>query len=154
MKLLSLLAPHGSRGGCTLLLEGSHHLVQQALARGEIDASGHSTDVRKLLARKHGWIRDLVSARASTDRVRRFMQGTTLDGVPVRVVEFTGYTGDVLLFQPWLFHAASANAARSPRLMVGQSVITHEGLSIYAPPATAKPRRRGASRGRSRPGTR
>ncbi|WP_171064674.1 phytanoyl-CoA dioxygenase family protein [Actinomadura soli] len=45
-------------------------------------------------------------------------RGTTVAGVPVRVVELTGRPGDVVFLHPHLFHAPAANRSAAPRLMI------------------------------------
>ena len=135
VKMLCLLSPLAPRGGGTLLLSGSHRLV------GELAAAGHrggSADVRTELARRHEWLRALLSRTEGIDRVRRFMEeGALIDGVPVRVVELTGSTGDVVLFHPWLLHTVAPNRRREPRLLVGQNFTARDALSIYRPDAAA-----------------
>ncbi len=132
VKALCLLAPLEAQGGGTLLLEGSHHLNARLAATASAGDAGHSTDVRRRLARGHAWFRSLVSKEDTSDRVQRFMvERGEIDGVHLRVVEFTGYAGDVLFFHPWLFHNASPNCRKTPRLMVGQNLPTRAGLSIY-----------------------
>jgi hypothetical protein len=132
-KALCVLAPIEPRGGGTLLIAGSHRLCQ-ALAEAAPDGEpGHSTDVRKRLAAEHGWFGDLVSAGDPAERIQRFLvDGTEIDGTPLRVVEFTGAPGDVVFFHPWLFHNSSPNCSDSPRMLVGQNLTTRQGLSIYA----------------------
>jgi len=61
-------------------------------------------------------------------------EGAELEGVPLRVVEFTGEAGDVLFFHPWLFHNASPNCRARPRLALGQTLPTRAGLKIYERP--------------------
>jgi ectoine hydroxylase-related dioxygenase (phytanoyl-CoA dioxygenase family) len=55
-----------------------------------------------------------------------------IDGVDLRVVELSGAAGDVVVFHPWLFHAAASNRAPEPRMMVGQNVQTAAGVARYA----------------------
>lgn len=132
VKALCLLAPLEPRGGGTLLLEGSHHLTTRLAESAPPGDAGHSTDVRKKLARKHAWFGDLVSKDDGSDRVQRFMAtGAEIDGVRLRVVEFTGDAGDVVFFHPWLFHNASPNCRDAPRMMVGQNLPTRAGLRVY-----------------------
>lgn len=134
VKAIALLDTLESGGGGTLLLEGSHHLVARRAEAAPGGDAGHSRDVRARLAREHAWLRALVAGEGG-DRVSRFMEeGAELEGVRLRVVEFTGEAGDVLFFHPWLFHNASPNCGTRPRLALGQTLPTREGLRIYAPP--------------------
>jgi hypothetical protein len=140
VKMLCLLAPVEPRGGGTLLLAGSHRLMEGYAAAGQ---GGNSSDVRNRLCREHPWFRELMSSRSGAnsvrgddpgDRVQRFMtDGTVIDGVPLRVVEFTGAAGDVVLFHPWLLHNVSPNTCGTPRMMVAQNITTRDGMRIYQP---------------------
>lgn len=134
VKVLCLLAPVEPRGGGTLLLAGSHRLIERLAASG---FTGSSTRVRKRLSADHPWLRELMSRdHHEPDRTRRFMaDGTVIDGVPLRVVEFSGGTGDVVLFHPWLLHNVSPNCRQTPRLMVGQNINTAAGERLYQPDA-------------------
>lgn len=109
------------RAGGTLALAGSHSLVTRLVVEGRA-GSGHSTEIRSMLARRHAWLRALWTA-GNGDRIRRFMtDGAELDGATVRVVELTGEPGDVILMHPWLLHAPSPNCGTAPRIMIGHSV--------------------------------
>src|SRR6185369_12382070 len=109
------------RGGGTLVAEGSHTLVARLVAAGDA-GQGHSTEVRKRLARASQWFRALWSDGNNHDRTQCFMvEGGVVDGVPVRVIELTGSPGDIILMHPWAFHAPSANCGTTPRIMVSHS---------------------------------
>jgi ectoine hydroxylase-related dioxygenase (phytanoyl-CoA dioxygenase family) len=146
VKALCLLADLVPRGGGTLLLEGSHHLTTGIARTAPADDAGHARDVRRRLAREHPWLRDLFSTRDGSDRVRRFMRdGADVAGTHLRVVELAGEAGDVVFFHPWLFHNASPNCRRTPRLLLGQNLPTRAALAASA----RAPRR--APCGRPRP---
>ena len=132
-KALCILAPLAEKGGGTLLLEGSHHVCARLADATDDGDAGNAGDVRRQLAREHTWFRDLVSRTEGVDRVARFMEeGGEVDGIRLRVVELTGEPGDVVFFHPWLFHNSSPNASDRPRMLVGQNLVTRDGLSIYA----------------------
>lgn len=135
-KALCLLAPVRRRGGGTLLLEGSHRLAARTVEEAAGRDAGRSADVRRRLARVHPWLGALFSRDDRSDRVRRFMEeGCTVEGVPLRVVEVTGEAGDVVFFHPWLLHDAAPNCARTPRLMLGQSLPTRRARGPDRGPA-------------------
>lgn len=132
-KALCLLAPLAPRGGGTLLVAGSHRLCERLARNAAGGNAGRSSEVRQHLAAEHPWFGDLVTRSEQPDRIERYMvDGTEIDDVPLRVVEFTGEAGDVLFFHPWLFHNSSPNSSDTPRMLVGQNLTTREGLSIYA----------------------
>src|SRR5262245_13646115 len=135
-KVLAFVSPVAAGGGGTVLLAGSHRLIERAVAASRPGAAGHSPALRKTLGAAHPWLRDLWSRPTGGDRIARFMRdGVVLDGVDLRVVELTGAAGDAVVFHPWLFHAAAPNRARWPRMMVGQNVQTASGIARYAPVA-------------------
>jgi hypothetical protein len=111
-----------SRGGATLVVEGSHELVRRMVAAAPDHDAGGSADLRrKLLA--HPWFRAL-SREGPADRVRPFMvDGDEIDGVHVRVAELTARAGDVVVMHPWTLHNFSMNCADAPRFMVTHTVF-------------------------------
>jgi hypothetical protein len=132
-KALCMLAPIAAQGGGTLLMEGSHRLCARIAERSAGGDAGSSGDVRKRLAAEHEWFASLVSAGDPEERIRRFMlDGTEIEGIHLRLVEFEGKAGDVVFFHPWLFHNSSPNTGDAPRMLVGQNLVTRKGLSIYA----------------------
>src|SRR5262245_59035357 len=135
-KVLAFVSPVAAGGGGTVLLEGSHRLVERAVAASRSAATGHSPALRKALGAAHPWLRDLWSRPTGGARIARFMRdGVVLDGVDLRVVELTGGPGDAVVFHPWLFHAAASNRGLEPRMMIGQNVQTASGVARYAPVA-------------------
>ncbi|MEM7362548.1 MAG: phytanoyl-CoA dioxygenase family protein [Pseudomonadota bacterium] len=106
VKMLGLLSDMQTGGGATLLVPGSHRLVQQLATESQDGDAGTSSEVRKALQSR---------------------------GVDLRrdYYEFTGHRGDVLLFDPWLFHVPSQNIRSTPRMMVEQNIPSLSGLSIY-----------------------
>jgi ectoine hydroxylase-related dioxygenase (phytanoyl-CoA dioxygenase family) len=125
IRALAFIAPVACRGGGTVVLTGSHRLVEQ-LVRTSQAREGHSAQTRDSLAASHPWLRDLWSEAADQqDRVRRFIdEGVNIDEIRVRVQELTGVTGDVVLMHPWTFHAPAPNCGSTPRLMVSHSVFS------------------------------
>ena len=132
-KALCAVAPIAPRGGGTLLIEGSHRLCTLRANEAPDGNVGGSSEVRKRLAAESDWFGSLVSAGDPAERIQRFMdEGTEIDGIPLRVVEFSADAGDVLFFHPWLFHNSSPNSSDTPRMQVGQNLTTRGGLAIYA----------------------
>jgi ectoine hydroxylase-related dioxygenase (phytanoyl-CoA dioxygenase family) len=122
VRLLALLGPLQPRGGGTMLLAGSHRLVER-LAAGQSGDDGHSKDVRRLLRRAHPALSFLdrgSDVALSTDLLSA---GLPIDGAQVRLVEVIGAAGDVFFMHPWLLHAAAMNGSPLPRLMLSQSIF-------------------------------
>jgi ectoine hydroxylase-related dioxygenase (phytanoyl-CoA dioxygenase family) len=124
VRILGLLVDVQPRGGTTLIVGGSHRLVERLIADGRA-AEGHSAHIRDELAAAYPWLGALWSRDAvPADRVQRFMtEGATIDGVQLRVIELTGAAGDVFLMHPWTLHAPAPNCGSTPRLMISQSVF-------------------------------
>jgi ectoine hydroxylase-related dioxygenase (phytanoyl-CoA dioxygenase family) len=126
--LLERLEP--GQGG-TLVIGGSHELMRRLPEREGCDYEGHSAQLRKALARRVPWLRDLWRKGGTEERVERFMRQTTdYDGVPLRVLEMTGEPGDVFFMHPWSIHNASPNTGRRMRIVATERVIAHD-IHLY-----------------------
>ncbi len=126
VRILALLDRLEPRGGGTLVVVGSHALVERLVAAGA--NTRHSKDVLRALARMSPWLRDLCSDASGDDRIRRFMvEAAVVGDVVTRVVELTGEAGDVFLMHPWQLHGPSPNCGTSPRLMLSESILRSRG---------------------------
>jgi hypothetical protein len=113
------------RAGATLAISGSHLLVDRIRRAEAPEFAGRSADVRRELRQQVPWFRELCSIRQGEDRVARFMeQATDHEGVRLRVVEFSGAPGDVVLMHPWILHAPSANCGTRPRMVLTERIHT------------------------------
>jgi hypothetical protein len=67
------------------------------------------------------------------DRIAAFMdRETTVEGVPLRVVELTGEPGDMVFCHPVMVHCAAPNRGVWPRFMrIKQQFLTHEGRALF-----------------------
>ena len=119
LRILGVVEDVATSAGGTVVVEGTHTLTRR-LVEGAAGDYGNSADVRRRLARDHGWFRDLFGD--ATNRSRLF-DGRVIDGVHVRVTELTGNAGDAYLMHPWLMHAAAPNAGRAPRSMMTDTVF-------------------------------
>jgi hypothetical protein len=117
-----LLAPLEPRGGGTLVVAGSHRLVERLADQAQVELS--SSVMRKHLAGTHRWFGELMSPTRDFSRARRFMaQPTVVDGVPVQVEEITGDPGDVFVMHAAALHSLSPNNRETPRLALAQSIF-------------------------------
>jgi hypothetical protein len=119
---LSEVAPHG---GGTLIVRGSHRLVERFVA--SLAPQERQAGFAVLRARfngSHPWLERLTGAAGdSDDRVDDFMNRPAIvDGERVLVEELSAGPGDVILMHPWLLHAASPHAGDSPRFMLGKDI--------------------------------
>jgi len=127
VRIFVSLAKLGHGGGGTLFIAGSHRLMQRILANKTADNKTaekiRSADARRAMIRSSPWAKALFSLDGKTDRVRRFINGsTTIDKQEVRVVEMTGEPGDVFLTHPALLHSPSTNCSGEPRMVLSGSV--------------------------------
>jgi ectoine hydroxylase-related dioxygenase (phytanoyl-CoA dioxygenase family) len=111
------------RGGGTVVVSGSHHLVRN-LAKSTHDLSAiRSADASKLLARAHPWLGALWSQQRSANEITRFMEdGATIAGVTVKAIELTGAQGDVIIMHPCVLHTPANNYGNQPRMMLRQEI--------------------------------
>jgi ectoine hydroxylase-related dioxygenase (phytanoyl-CoA dioxygenase family) len=127
LQLFVILKDLPARGGGTLVLTGSHHLITRYIA-----ASGEAPHPRRLRGAlgEQPWLRELwePSPSASTEqRIRRFMaDGTRIGDVELRVVELTGRAGDAFVMHCDAFHAAAPNCHDEPRMMATSLVLRTE----------------------------
>jgi hypothetical protein len=71
-------------------------------------------------------------ASSPADRIAAFMEReTTVEGVPLRVVELTGKPGDMVFCHPVMAHCVAPNRGTRPRFMrIKTQVLTHEGREL------------------------
>ena len=108
------------QGGGTLLLAGSHNLLNRFYDGMTADERGAKMKpTRDAFHRSSPYLAALTGKMASeSDRIGRFMGPTEDDNdIAVQVVEITGQPGDAYLCHPALLHAVSANHRKTPRLM-------------------------------------
>lgn len=108
----------GPEQGGTLILEGSHHLVTDFMARLPNRESVKAKDQKRLFHAQDPWLKALASERDEGDRRARFMEAPTqVLGHDLRVVELTGSPGEAVVTHCSVMHAISMNATDRPRFM-------------------------------------
>jgi len=107
------------QGGGTLLLAGSHHLLQRFFtAMTPAQQAAKRKAQREQFYRSSPYLAMLTGkAPYDGDRIAQFMAEADDNGVAVRVVEVTGQPGDAFICHPSLVHAVSSNCRTVPRLM-------------------------------------
>lgn len=115
VKMFALLETVEPGGGGTLLLEGSHRLLEPfakleggPLRRGDDERLLESDDYLTSL-RRGGGNRSLLN------------RPVEVHGVPVCPVEITGDAGDVVLTHMQVWHCPSPNTTSRPRQMLGNA---------------------------------
>ena len=122
VKLFAFAGEVGPRGGGTMLLPGTHRLVDRY--RAALPAPvGAGKEHWASFMRHHPWLARLLDGVGRPDHGRTLVGETTeIDGVPVQVVELTGSPGDVVITHLHVFHARSPDTGSAPRLMLGKEI--------------------------------
>ncbi len=108
-------------GGGTLVGDGSPRLIQSyydSLSPADL-ARPHKFH-RKTFLRWKPWLQALTGQAKEpvADRIEAFMErATEVHGVPCRVVELTGESGDAVFCNLGLMHAVAPNCSEQPRFM-------------------------------------
>jgi hypothetical protein len=123
VKLWALCDDVAPGQGGTPQLAGSHRLFARYL---ETAPSHEYKDAKFGFLASHPWLRELTHDDGSPGRNERFLGGTEIDGVSIRVVELTGAAGDVFVTHPWVFHSIPVNAGDRPRML--RSCAIHAGF--------------------------
>ena len=124
MKVFTLVADLEPGAGGTMLLTGSHRLLERFGRTQPADVLAKNARARRALLRSHPFFAALRTPGDPADRVERFMRNDVdVDGVPVRVVDVHGRAGDIWLVHQSTVHARPTNAGDSPRFMLAKDVF-------------------------------
>jgi hypothetical protein len=125
-------------GGGTVVLEGSHRLVDDYVSTTAL--APRPKLVRRHFSAIEPWLADLWTAGSDDgragDREPQLGSGAVVSGVPLRIAEVTGFAGDVYLMHSDCFHAVAPNSGRVPRMMV-TSVVSR--LPSAGQPSAERP---------------
>lgn len=123
VKAFGFFGDVGPCGGGTLVLAGSHRLVDAYRATFDEPPAGGTPNWQRFL-RRHPPLAELLTASAGPDGGRSLV-GTSvdIDGVPVELVELVGRPGDVVITHLHVFHCASPNTAGGPREMIAKGIV-------------------------------
>jgi hypothetical protein len=110
VQVFTFLEPVGPRGGGTLVIAGSHRLMNEGRHIRPRDFPRHLGG--------EAFFRDLFSPGITGAQDCEVLPSGAVDGVPLEVLELSGEPGDVWLTDLRLLHTGAPNAADHPRLMV------------------------------------
>jgi hypothetical protein len=118
--VVSFVGSVAPRSGGTVILSGSPRLlIQQERRMPPSQRQVSITVLRERFHRSHPWLMALTGqAPSPADRVATFMDvETSVEGVPLRVVELTGEPGDMVFCHPVMVHCVAPNRGAWPRFM-------------------------------------
>jgi hypothetical protein len=123
VKLFAFIGEVGPGGGGTMLLPGSHRLVDRYRSTFETPPAGGKANWHPFL-RRHPPLGDLLRGAAQPEGGRSMVgRRYDIEGVPVEVAELTGSPGDVVITHLHVFHSISPNTAAVPRQMLAKAVF-------------------------------
>ena len=157
--VLCLFSDVGPHGGGTLVCEGSHQVFTRFLHKnpgltqretnrrcaeghpylrvlcgrnGSHSTPGVDTSNKRQVHAGELLKHPVPDDTPVTERIERFMHQTFVDehGTSLRVAEFTGSPGDVILGHPFLFHSPSFNHAGRPRFMCNRKTPLFEPMQL------------------------
>ena len=128
IRVFTFLSEVEPRGGGTLVVAGAHRAVANYV-RGlsEAERTAKYAKVQDRFLASDPWLRRLSQEdKHSPGRIEALMEdGGMVGDVPVRVEQFCGRPGDVVLMHPWLLHVRSPHSGRGPRFMLAKGIYTH-----------------------------
>lgn len=126
VQLFTFLDTVEPRGGGTLIVAGSHRLLNEG-------RFVRANEIRQLLSREV-FFRTLYSEGEASveDRVRLLGHSSTVADVALEVVELTGAPGDAYLTDLRLLHTAAPNATDRPRVMVTHRFVREDVIQELA----------------------
>jgi ectoine hydroxylase-related dioxygenase (phytanoyl-CoA dioxygenase family) len=119
MQLWAVVGPLPPCGGGTLLLAGSHRLVERyRQGLREEERGGNSVSWGRFM-RQHPFLDRLRQGGSPENPGRELLgQANDIDGIAVQALEVSGQPGDVYLSHGQVFHCAAPDTSGSPRLML------------------------------------
>jgi hypothetical protein len=122
VKLFAFFGEVGPKGGGTMVLPGTHRVVDR-YRRSLPPGTGAGVVNWTRLLRQHPFLAQLLNGHRMSDGGRSLVgQVGDVNGAPVEVHELTGKPGDVVLTHLHVYHAASPNVSARPRQMLGKAI--------------------------------
>ena len=122
VKLFGFFGPVDPGGGGTMVLPGSHRVVERYRETIPAGTGGGMANWRAFM-KHHPWLAEVLNGRRSPDGGRSLVgQSQEVGGVPVEVMELTGRPGDVVITHLHVFHSVSPNTTDRPRQMLGKGI--------------------------------
>lgn len=122
VKLFAFFDRVEPEGGGTLLLSGSHRLVER-YAPSLAPATGGNTGTWGRFMRHDPWLAQVYRGDESGVGRHDLRQVHDVGGIPVEIVELCGEPGDVVITHLHVFHRVAPNTSTRPRQMLGKQVM-------------------------------
>jgi hypothetical protein len=123
VKLFAFFGQVDHGGGGTVLLSGSHRLVDRFRTTLPEDGRGGNSGSWGRFMKQDAWLQELSRPGVEPARSQRFLDSEHMvDGIPLRVIELTGQPGDVVITHLHVFHCVAPNVSTRPRLMLGKGI--------------------------------
>lgn len=140
---LCMFSDIASRGGATVIAEGSHKVVAKMLE--QYPDGLELGDAIPKVNETHPWFRALLGHNeeiaAKHERIDRLMNEwyEDEDGVQLKVTEAAANAGDVILCHPFLYHARTQNHLKIPRFMCNRTMPLKERIQLNREDADYSP---------------
>jgi hypothetical protein len=123
LRIYSFLSDVPRAGGGTVVVLGSHRLVERHLGHHPADRGAMPRVFRRSFLRSDPGLRALTEEDpAKRAAATTFTSPHEIAGIPVRVAELTGVAGDVIVAHPWQLHARAPHCASAPRMVRSKDV--------------------------------
>jgi hypothetical protein len=122
VKLFAFFDEVDAEGGGTLLLSGSHRLVERYAKTLPPGTGGNGVTWGRFM-KQDPWLNELRRGGTAEEPNRHLLDTEhAVDGIPMRAVELTGSPGDVVITHLHVFHSAAPNVGSRPRQMLGGGI--------------------------------
>jgi hypothetical protein len=130
VKLFAFFDEVEAEGGGTLLLSGSHRLVERYAKTLPSGTGGNGVTWGRFM-KQDPWLNELRRGGTPEEPGRHLLDTEhEVDGIPLRAVELTGSPGDVIITHLHVFHTADARKRHRRRYGVGTENSTSTRLRV------------------------
>lgn len=127
VKLFAFFGEVGPEGGGTMILPGTHRVMDRYRETLPPGTGGGFRHWRPFVKHDSAMAQLLEGDRRPDGG--RSLVGQVLDvgGIPIEVCELTGRPGDVVVTHFHVFHSAAPNVSDRPRRMLGKAILAASG---------------------------
>jgi ectoine hydroxylase-related dioxygenase (phytanoyl-CoA dioxygenase family) len=122
VRLFSFFDDVEAEGGGTLLLSGSHRLVERYTKTLPPGTGGNGVTWGRFM-KQDPWLNQLRRGGTAAEPGRHLLDTIHhVEGIPLRAIELTGQPGDMVITHLHVFHTAAPNVSDRPRQMLGAGI--------------------------------